>query len=86
MDRLFLWDDGPGGNVEHIAEHGLMPDEVESAFDNIETETTSRSTGRPALFGRTYKGDVIFVVYELDSDDDGREFVFVLTAYFAEDE
>ncbi len=86
MDRLFLWDDGPGGNVEHIAEHGLTPDEVESAFDNIETETTSRSTGRPALFGRTYKGDVIFVVYELDSDDDGREFVFVLTAYLAEDE
>ena len=50
MDRLFLWDDGPDGNVEHIAEHGLTPDEVESAFDNIETESTSRSTGRPALF------------------------------------
>ena len=86
MDRMFLWDYGPGGNVEHIAEHGLTPDEVESAFDLIETETTSRSTGRPALFGRTFKGAVIFVVYELDSDDDGREFVFVLTAYRAGDD
>jgi hypothetical protein len=36
MDRLFLWDDSPEGNVEHIAEHGLTPEEVESAFDSIE--------------------------------------------------
>jgi hypothetical protein len=54
MDRLFLWDDSRGGNVEHIAEHGLTPEEVESAFDSIETETTSRSTGRPAIFGEHY--------------------------------
>jgi len=86
MESLFLWDGGPGGNVEHIAEHGLTPEEVESAFGNVETETTSRSTGCPAIFGRTLKGDVIFVVYELDDDDDGREFVYVHTAYFAGDE
>ncbi len=23
MDRLFLWDDGPGGNVGHVVDHGL---------------------------------------------------------------
>ena len=86
MDVLFLWDDAPGGNVEHVAEHGLTPDEVESAFNNIETETISRSTGRPAIFGRTLNGDVIFVVYELDNDDDCREFIYVHTAYFAEEE
>lgn len=86
MDQLFLWDDESGGNVEHVADHGLTPEEVESAFDNIETETTSRSTGRPAIFGRTLKGDIIFVVYELYEDDDGREFVYVHTAYLAEDE
>ena len=57
-----IWDDpdDPEGNVQHIAEHGLTPEEVESAFDNIETETTSRSTGRPAIFGRTRAG-FIFV-------------------------
>jgi hypothetical protein len=86
MDRLFLWDDAPGGNVEHIAEHGLTPEEVESAFDNIELETTSRSTGRPAIFGRTLKGDVIFVAYDLDSDDDGRDFIYVQTAYPIEED
>ena len=86
MDRMFLWDDAPGSNVEHIAEHGLTPEEAESAFDNVENETISRSTGRPAIFGRTLKGDVIFVVYELDNDDDGRDFIYVHTAYLAEDE
>jgi uncharacterized DUF497 family protein len=86
VDRSFLWDDSPGGNVEHIAEHGLTPEDVESAFENIEKRTTSRSTGRPAIFGRTHEGDVIFVVYHLDNDDDGREFVYVHTAYLAEDE
>ncbi|MCA9120433.1 MAG: hypothetical protein H6822_09610 [Planctomycetaceae bacterium] len=86
MDVLFLWDDAPSGNVEHVAEHGLTPDEVESAFNNIEIETNSRSTGRPAIFGRTLNGDVIFVVYDLDNDDDGREFIYVHTAYFAEEE
>lgn len=86
MGKLSLWDDAPGGNVEHIAEHGLTPDEVESAFDNIELHTTSRSTGRPAIFGRTLNGEVIFVAYEIDFDDDGAEFVFVHTAFVAEDE
>ncbi len=85
MGTMFLWVDDPGGNVEHIAEHGLTPDEVESAFDDIETETTSRSTGRPAIFGRTFKGDTIFVVYDLETDIAGNEFVYVRTAYITED-
>jgi hypothetical protein len=86
MSQVFLWDDAPGGNVEHIAEHGLTPDMVESAFEFIERQTTSRSTSRPAIFGRTREGDVVFVVYELDHDDDGTEFLYVHTAYFAEEE
>lgn len=85
MDRLFLWDDAPGGNVEHIAEHNLTPEEVESAFNNIETETTSRSTGRPAIFGRTLYDEVVFVAYEVDNDDDGRELIYVHTAYFVDE-
>jgi hypothetical protein len=71
--------------VDHIAEHGLTPDEVESAFDNIEKETSSRSTGRPAIFGRTFRGDTIFVAYDLEADTDGTEFVYVRTAYIIED-
>ena len=52
---LFCRDDDEGGNVDHIAEHGLTPDEVESALDDIRRHTTSRSTGRPAIFGTTFK-------------------------------
>ena len=85
MGRMFLWIDDPGGNVEHIGEHGLTPDEVESAFDDIETETISRSTGRSAIFGRTFKGDTLFVVYDLEVDTKGHEFIYVRTAYITED-
>jgi len=85
VGRMFLWLDDPGGNVEHIAEHGLAPDEVESAFDDTVIETTSRSTGRPAIFGRTCNGDTIFVVYDVETDTGGNEFVYVHTAYITED-
>ena len=33
----------------------------------------------------TFKGDMIFVVYDLDTDADGIEFVYVRTAYITED-
>lgn len=78
---IFCWDDEPGANVEHIGEHGLTADEVESAFDDIVRQVRSRSSGRPAFFGKTYTGRTIFVVYEIDTDDDGEEFVTVVSAY-----
>ena len=85
MDSLFLWNIDPGGNVDHVAEHDLTPEEVESAFEDIERETVSRATGRPAIFGRTFNGDTIFVVYDRDIDFDGREYIYVRTAYVVED-
>lgn len=46
MRYEFLWDDDPDeGNVPHIAEHGLTPEDVEHAFHNVLRETTSRSPG-----------------------------------------
>jgi len=32
-----LWEAALGSHVESIAEHGITPEEVESAFDNLET-------------------------------------------------
>lgn len=59
-----VWNDNPGGNIEHIAEHGLTPNDVEAVlFNPIET-TVSRSSGRPAATGYTPDGRLIFVVYE----------------------
>ena len=32
MDATVIWDDGPGGNVEHVGEHGLTPEEVDEVL------------------------------------------------------
>ncbi len=78
---LFCWDDEEGGNVEHIAEHGLTVDDVEHAFEYVIRFTTSRSTKRPALFGYAQDGRTIFVAYDTEEDDDGNEVIFVTTAF-----
>lgn len=63
LDFDFIWDEEPGGNVDHIAEHGLTPEDVIHAFHHVERYTTSRSSGRPALIGETPDGELIFVAY-----------------------
>ena len=32
MNPTVIWDDDPGGNVDHIAINGLTPEEVEDVF------------------------------------------------------
>ena len=75
-----IWDDGEGENVEHIAEHGLTPDDVEDVLNDPDSVfDVSRSTGRPIAFGYTRTGRYIAVVYEeLDPLT-----VYPLTAYDA---
>jgi hypothetical protein len=50
MPKLsFVWDleDDPDGNVAHIAEHGIMPEEVEEVLEAEHgSATTSRSSGK----------------------------------------
>lgn len=61
-----LWDDEPGGNVEHLADHDVTVDEVEavlrSAFDARE-----RSRGSPdrwVVSGFTPSARFLVVVFE----------------------
>ena len=71
-DSLVAWDDedDPGGNLRHIAEHGLSPDEVESVLlADDAAEGTSRSSGRPLVAGFTFTGRWIVVVYEVAATD-----------------
>ena len=76
-----FWDFGPGGNAEHVAEHGLDLEEVEHVLRNPEKYKVSRSRGRPLLFGHTPAGEYIAVVYEeLDEDT-----VYPVTAFPIED-
>jgi len=78
--RVF-WDFEAGGNAEHIAEHGLDPDEVEHVLMHPEKGDVSRSSGRPMIVGRTPSGDRIAVVYEELNEDT----VYPVTAFLLEE-
>jgi uncharacterized DUF497 family protein len=78
-----IWDvpDDPEGNVQHIAEHGLTPIDVEHVLNNPDRRKKSRSSGRPMVFGHTPSGEFIAVVYE-EIDDTT---VYPITAYPVEE-
>ncbi len=74
-----LWDEDeePDGNVQHIAEHGLVIEDVEFVLENPASEGMSDSSGRPCCFGYTPAGDYIIVVYE----QIGEGIIYPVTAY-----
>ena len=78
-----IWDlpDDPDGNVQHIAEHGLTPIDVEHVLNNPDRGISSRSSGRPLVHGYTPSGDYIVVVFE--EIDVGS--VYPVTAYPVEE-
>lgn len=59
-----IWDDSPGGNVEHVEEHDLTTDDVDHVLQHYELVDASRSSGRSCLFGHVPDGRYIVVVYE----------------------
>jgi len=59
-----IWNYEAGGNVEHITEHGLATEDVETVICNPLEKKISRSSGRPVAAGYTADGRLIFVVYE----------------------
>ncbi len=74
-----LWDldDDPDGNVKHCAEHGITKEEVEEVLTNPTDTGTSRSSGRPVVFGDTSTGKHLMVAYEeIDADT-----VYPVTAF-----
>lgn len=77
----FIWELTENGNVAHIAEHGLTPDDVEPIVLNPDRVGVSRSSGRPIAFGETKDGRVIAVVY----DQIDKFTVYPITAFEVED-
>ncbi len=76
-----VWNDEPGGNVEHIAEHGLTPDDVEEVLFGPVDRDVSRSSGLPIVFGFTPDGRYVLVVYEQLDDVT----IYPVTAYEVEE-
>ena len=69
MWRRIIWNEEPGGNVEHIDEHGLTIEDVEHVLAYYEGEDVSHSSEYPCVFGYTPEGVHIVVVYELVDED-----------------
>jgi hypothetical protein len=82
-DVQVIWDlpDDPDGNYVHIVDgHDVTCDEVEEVLrDPNASESESRSSGQPCVFGWTSTGKYIIVVYE-DVLDDPRT-VYPITSY-----
>ena len=79
---LVIWDleDDPRGNIRHIAEHGVMPEEVEEVLNDWNSRTVySTSSGRPITFGWTAAGRYLAVVWE--TADEEPLTVYPITAY-----
>jgi uncharacterized DUF497 family protein len=51
-------------NVEHIAEHGVEPWEVEEAFDDRGRAPFPAHSGRVGFIGRTEDGRLLVVILE----------------------
>jgi hypothetical protein len=75
--QQIIWNDEPGGNVEHVEGHGLTVEDVEHVLAHPTSAGTSRSSGLPCVFGYTPGGTHIIVVYELIEPD----MVYPVTAY-----
>jgi uncharacterized DUF497 family protein len=75
--QQIIWDEEPGGNVEHIEEHGLTVDDVEHVLAEAKKEEISRSSGLPCVFGSAPDGRHIIVVYERVDEDT----IYPVTAY-----
>ncbi len=78
-ELIWEWDQ-EDGNVAHIAEHGLSPEDVEEVFEHPILYEKSRSSGRPLVFGYARDGRRIAVVYEQLDDTT----VYPITAYEVE--
>lgn len=72
-----IWTEGPDGNSEHLAEHGISPEEAEEVLRDPTFTGESRRSGRPIVIGTTRSGKKILVVYDILD----RLTVFPITAY-----
>ena len=79
FELIWEWDE-EDGNVAHIAEHGLSPEDVEEVFEHPIRYEKSRSSGRAMVFGYSNDGRRIAVVYEQLDDTT----VYPVTAYEVE--
>jgi hypothetical protein len=57
----FLWTDEI---IEHLAQHGVTPEDFEEIVNFPDLRGTSRSSGRPCCWGELPDGRFLICVYE----------------------
>ena len=72
-----VWNPEPDGNIVHIAEHDLTPEDIEEVLFNPVSHDISRSSGRPIVYGFTSDGRYVLVVYEKIDE----QTLYPITAY-----
>ena len=77
---VIFWDHGQGGNVEHLAQHEVSPEEAEQVLGRyFEDREPSHSTPEYwVVSGFTDKGRFLLVVFEYLTD---RDVVIPVTAF-----
>jgi len=75
-----VWYEGPGGNVEHLADHDVLPDEAESALTKYfdDREPSRSRPDRWVVQGYTPSGRFLVVVFDYLTDE---EIVIPITAF-----
>ncbi len=76
-----IWEDIEGGNAEHIGEHFLSFEDVESVLTAPIAKLFSRSSHRPMWLGYNVAGEETYVVFEWIDDDT----VYPVTAFRREE-
>ena len=77
-----IWDleDDPLGNIQHIAEHEVTPEEIEEVLNDRQSRTVfSASSGSPITFGWTAAGRYLAVVWEIVDEEPLT--IYPVTAY-----
>jgi uncharacterized DUF497 family protein len=59
---FFIW---PDETVEHLADHGLTPEDFENVVSDPEAVTESRSSGLDEAFGYTADGRYIVAIFRM---------------------
>jgi hypothetical protein len=59
---FFLWDDD---RIDHLAQHGVDPEDFEAIVQQPDRYGVSRTSGRPVAYGFTADGRYLKCVYEM---------------------
>ncbi len=71
-----VWDDLPGGNVEHVEERDLTTDDVDHVLSKYLSKRVSRSSSNPCVFGYAPDGRYIMCIFDKENGT-----VIPVTAY-----